>query len=132
MIPIQGFEGQSVAVLGMGRSGLAAARALVAGGAVPVCWDDNTESRARAEAEGFAIRELIRPGAFDDITRLMVSPGIPHLYPAPNPVIAAAWAAGGRTNGGQAQGYPSEAPSRPSVFFSAVGGGALEKAQRVR
>ncbi len=33
MIPVQGFEGQTVAVLGLGRSGLSAARALQAGGA---------------------------------------------------------------------------------------------------
>ncbi|MGY9048118.1 UDP-N-acetylmuramoyl-L-alanyl-D-glutamate synthetase [Puniceibacterium antarcticum] len=94
MIPVQGFEGQNVAVLGLGRSGLAAARALVAGDAVPVCWDDSPEARERAMAEGFAVRELTRAGAFDDIASLVVSPGIAHLYPAPNPVISAAWAAG--------------------------------------
>ncbi len=94
MIPVQGFDGQVVAVLGLGRSGLSAARALVAGGAMPVVWDDNAEARARAEAEGFAVRELTRQGAFDDVASLIVSPGIPHLYPTPNPVVAAAWAAG--------------------------------------
>ncbi|SNR26524.1 UDP-N-acetylmuramoyl-L-alanine--D-glutamate ligase [Puniceibacterium sediminis] len=94
MIPVQGFEGQSVAVLGLGRSGMSAARALVAGGAVPVCWDDSPEARDRAAGEGFELRDLTRPGAFEDIASLMVSPGIPHLYPAPNPVISAAWAAG--------------------------------------
>ncbi len=94
MIPVQGFEGARVAVLGLGRSGLSAARALVAGGAVPVCWDDNAEARDRARAEGFEVRALATAAAFDDIACLMVSPGIPHLYPAPNPVIAAAWDAG--------------------------------------
>ena len=34
------------------------------------------------------------PRGFDGIARLIVSPGIPHLYPTPNKVIAAAWAAG--------------------------------------
>ena len=51
MIPVQGLNGAQVAVLGLGRSGLAAARALAAGGAVPICWDDNAEARARAEDE---------------------------------------------------------------------------------
>ncbi|MFL4470743.1 UDP-N-acetylmuramoyl-L-alanine--D-glutamate ligase [Tateyamaria armeniaca] len=94
MIPVQGLSGKRVAVLGLGRSGLSAARALDAGGAMPVCWDDNPEARDRAEAEGFDCLDLRKQGAFDDIARLIVSPGIPHLYPAPNPVVAAALSAG--------------------------------------
>lgn len=94
MIPVQGLEDAQVAILGLGRSGLSAARALSAGGATPVCWDDNPAARARAEAEGFVCTDLMKPGAFDTIARLVVSPGIPHLYPAPNPVIAAALEAG--------------------------------------
>lgn len=94
MIPVRGLEGAQVAVLGLGRSGLVAARALVAGGALPLCWDDNPDARARAEAEGLTCADLKKPGAFDAIARLIVSPGIPHLYPAPNPVVAAALDAG--------------------------------------
>ncbi len=94
MIPVQGMRGLKVAVLGLGRSGLSAARALEAGGAEVVCWDDNQAARAVAEAEGFACAELTKQDAFDDIARLIVSPGIPHLYPAPNTVIAAALEAG--------------------------------------
>jgi len=94
MIPVQGYSGQRLAVLGLGRSGLAAARAIAAGGAVPICWDDNQAARAQAEAEGFECRDLSRDKGFDDIARLIVSPGIPHLYPKPNKIITAAWAAG--------------------------------------
>jgi len=94
MIPVQGLSGQRVAVLGLGRSGLSAARALHAGGATPICWDDNPAARQNAEDEGFACAELTKQGAFEDIARLIVSPGIPHLYPHPNPVIAAALDAG--------------------------------------
>ncbi len=83
-----------MAVLGLGRSGLSAARALRAGGAHPLCWDDNPDARAQAGAEGFEIRDLSHKGAFDDVASLIVSPGIPHLYPAPNRIIAAAQAAG--------------------------------------
>jgi len=94
MIPVQGMAGQRVAVLGLGRSGLASARALQAGGAEPLCWDDNQSAREVAEAEGFTCCDLSKPGAFDDVAALIVSPGIPHLYPVPNPVVMAALTAG--------------------------------------
>jgi UDP-N-acetylmuramoylalanine--D-glutamate ligase len=94
MIPVRGLAAAHVAVLGLGRSGLAAARALVAGGAQPVCWDDNEAARAAAEAEGLICRSFRSVADFDPIARLIVSPGIPHLYPAPNPVVALALSAG--------------------------------------
>ena len=51
MIPVQGFDGVRVAVLGLGRSGLTAARALRAGGAEVVGWDDGESGRQKAAAE---------------------------------------------------------------------------------
>ena len=90
MIPVRGYEGRKVAVLGLGRSGLATARALLAGGAEPLLWDDAPESRAAAEAAGFVLTDLGRAQALDGVAALIVSPGIPHLYPRPNPVIARA------------------------------------------
>ena len=94
MIPVSGFEGSRVAVLGLGRTGLSAARALRAGGAQVLAWDDNPDARSTAEDEGFAITDLSRRDAFEDVACLVVSPGIPHLYPAPNKVVAAAMRAG--------------------------------------
>lgn len=94
MIPVRGLEGRKVAVLGLGRSGLATARALQAGGAEPLLWDDSPEARTNAEGQGFAVTDLTRERAFEDVALLVTSPGIPHLYPAPNPVIARAMAAG--------------------------------------
>lgn len=94
MIPVKGFEGRKVAVLGLGRSGLSAARALGAGGAQALAWDDSPEARAKAEAEGLTLADLTREGVWRDVAALIVSPGIPHLYPAPNRVIAGAMAAG--------------------------------------
>ncbi|ARC89409.1 UDP-N-acetylmuramoyl-L-alanine--D-glutamate ligase [Rhodovulum sp. MB263] len=94
MIPVRGVEGQKLAVLGLGRSGLSAARALRAGGAEVLVWDDNEAARAAAGAEGFAVADPTRAGGFEGVSALIVSPGIPHLYPGPNRVIAAAWAAG--------------------------------------
>jgi len=90
MIPVVGFQDRLVAVLGLGRSGLSAARALRAGGAEVLCWDDNALARVAAEAEDFEIRDLARDGALEGVASLIVSPGIPHLYPSPNRIIAAA------------------------------------------
>ena len=64
MIPVQGFEGARVGVLGLGRSGLATARALQLGGAEALVWDDGAEARARAEAEGFTSWDPLKAGAF--------------------------------------------------------------------
>ncbi len=91
MIPVRGFEGAKVAVLGLGRSGLAAARALEAGGADVLCWDDGAEARARAEAAGCKLHDLTRREAFVGVAALFTSPGIPHLYPEMNPHIARAY-----------------------------------------
>jgi UDP-N-acetylmuramoylalanine--D-glutamate ligase len=94
MIPVRGYEGRNVAVLGLGRSGLAAARALEAGGATALCWDDSLEARDRAEAEGLTLHDLSRRDAFDNLAVLIASPGIPHLYPVPNRHIARAMEVG--------------------------------------
>ncbi len=90
MIPVQGFAGQKVAVLGLGRSGLATACALIAGGAEPLLWDDSPEARATAEAAGLVCTDLTRQSALEGAAALITSPGIPHLYPAPHKVIARA------------------------------------------
>jgi UDP-N-acetylmuramoylalanine--D-glutamate ligase len=94
MIPVSGFEGQTVFVLGLGRTGLTAARALTAGGAEVLCWDDGAGARAAAEAEGFTVRDPMEGGAFHGVACLVTSPGIPHLYPAPHRAIAAAMVEG--------------------------------------
>jgi UDP-N-acetylmuramoylalanine--D-glutamate ligase len=90
MIPVKGYKGERVAVLGLGRSGLATAAALAAGGAEPLLWDDSPEARAKAEAEGHVLTDLTRHASLEGVAALITSPGIPHLFPAPHPVIARA------------------------------------------
>jgi UDP-N-acetylmuramoylalanine--D-glutamate ligase len=94
MIPVKGYKGERVAVLGLGRSGLATAAALLAGGAEPLLWDDSPEARSRAQGEGFALTDLTRQSALDGVAALVTSPGIPHLYPVTHPIIARALEAG--------------------------------------
>ncbi|MEM6638139.1 MAG: UDP-N-acetylmuramoyl-L-alanine--D-glutamate ligase [Pseudomonadota bacterium] len=93
MIAVKGYRGAKVAVLGLGRSGIAAARALEAGGAQALCWDDSAEARKKAETEGLTLYDPTHEG-FGAMAALIVSPGIPHLYPAPNPHIVRAMADG--------------------------------------
>lgn len=90
MIPVQGVENQTIAVLGLGRSGTATAAALAAGGATVVAWDDGVDTRASAEAAGLTLLDLTREANWAGVRALIVSPGIPHLYPRPHPVIAMA------------------------------------------
>jgi UDP-N-acetylmuramoylalanine--D-glutamate ligase len=94
MIPVRGYAGHRVAVLGLGRSGLPAVAALRAGGAEVVAWDDGAAARARAEAEGIPLADLTRAKSLEGVKAMIVSPGIPHLYPAPHPAVVAAWDAG--------------------------------------
>ncbi|WP_299358194.1 UDP-N-acetylmuramoyl-L-alanine--D-glutamate ligase [uncultured Paracoccus sp.] len=95
MIPVQGVENQTIAVLGLGRSGRATAAALAAGGAHVIAWDDSAETRAGAEADGMTLVDLTREAGWDrQIDALITSPGIPHLYPQPHPAIALACARG--------------------------------------
>ena len=94
MIPVRGYAGHRVAVLGLGRSGRPAVAALRP--AAPRSSPGTTagRARARAEADGIALADLTRAGAWEGVKALIVSPGIPHLYPAPHPAVAAAWDAG--------------------------------------
>lgn len=92
MIPVPGFEGRRVAVFGLGRSGLTAARALKAGGAEPVLWDDSVSSRMQAEAEGFAVEDLT-VADWSGFAALVLSPGAPLTHPKPHWTVDKARAA---------------------------------------
>lgn len=94
MIPLCAYAGVNVGVLGLGKSGLATARALKAGGATVFCWDDNAPARETAAADGFNIADLTRPREAAENAVLIVSPGIPHHYPKPHQAVVAAWEAG--------------------------------------
>ena len=92
-INIHPFKDLTVAVLGLGKSGLAAAKALVASGAVVWAWDDGQAAREHAEAAGVPIVDL-SVCDWTLTTALVLSPGIPHTYPEPNSIVAGAKAAG--------------------------------------
>ena len=93
MIPVPGFEGRRVAVFGLGRSGITAARALQAGGAIPILWDDCVSGRMQAEAEGFVVEDLTRAD-WSGFAALVLSPGAPLTHPKPHWTVERAHAAG--------------------------------------
>ncbi len=85
------FAGQRIAVVGLGKAGLPAARRLRAWGAEVTAWDDQPARRAEAQADGLRVADPALDFRFD---ALVLSPGIPHRLPAPHPAAAAARAAG--------------------------------------
>jgi len=93
MITVAAYRDRDVAVLGLARSGLAAAAALKAGGARVHAWDDAAGGREAAASRGIVVADL-REFDWSRVAALVLSPGIPHTHPAPHPVVAAARAAG--------------------------------------
>ena len=85
------FAQMRVAVVGLGKAGLPAARRLRDWGAAVTCWDDGEAARAEATAQGLPVADPAQGFEFD---ALLLSPGIPHLLPRVHPAAAAARAAG--------------------------------------
>ncbi|MFZ0844208.1 MAG: UDP-N-acetylmuramoyl-L-alanine--D-glutamate ligase [Pseudolabrys sp.] len=93
MIPITVFAGQQIAVFGLGNSGLLSARALAAGGADIVCFDDNIDKVADAEAAGLATLDF-HDLDWSKVVALVLTPGVPLTHPAPHWAAALANKAG--------------------------------------
>jgi UDP-N-acetylmuramoylalanine--D-glutamate ligase len=144
VIPVPLFPGQTVAVLGLARSGLTAARALKAGGAEVIAWDDQEKGRAAAEGE----IALADPAGWDwnAIKALVLSPGIPLTHPKPHPVVLAAQAHGveiigdvellyrtlksmGHVNGNGGPAFFSQGAVNPTHGLSRNGNGNQSKAK---
>ncbi len=92
MTPVTVFAGRKVALFGLGGSGLATARALIAGGAEVAAWDDKAESRDKAAAEGIAIVDLAEAD-WSSFAGFVLSPGVPLTHPEPHWTVAKARAA---------------------------------------
>ena len=93
MIPVTIFAGRDVAVLGLGLSGLASARALKAGGANPILWDDKEGAREEAAGQGFTVSDL-HAADWSRFAALVLAPGIPLTHPKPHWSVARARDAG--------------------------------------
>lgn len=93
MIPVTCFRDKRVAIFGLARTGLDAARALQAGGAEVVCWDDAAPRAAAATDQGFDVADL-RDADWSGLAALVLSPGVPLTHPAPHWTVERAREAG--------------------------------------
>jgi UDP-N-acetylmuramoylalanine--D-glutamate ligase len=93
MIPVTTFAGRTVAVFGLGMSGIASCRALAAGGAGVVAADDTAPGRVAAAKAGFAVADLA-VADWSQFAALVLAPGVPLTHPEPHWTVAKARAAG--------------------------------------
>ncbi|OLP44500.1 UDP-N-acetylmuramoyl-L-alanine--D-glutamate ligase [Rhizobium oryziradicis] len=93
MIPVTSFKNQKLALFGLGGSGFATARALIAGGADVTVWDDNPDSVEKARAEGLKAEDL-RELDWSALAALILSPGVPLTHPKPHWTVELAHVAG--------------------------------------
>src|ERR1700732_4026930 len=83
MIPVTSFAGKTVAVFGLGGSGLASCHALKAGGAEVIAGDDSAGNVAKAVQAGFITADL-RTVSWANFAALILTPGAPLTHPAPH------------------------------------------------
>ena len=124
MIPASVFKGRNVALFGLGGSGIATARALVAGGAVVTAFDDNPESVARAAGEGVPTGDL-RGIDWSAQDAFVLSPGVPLTHPRPHWSVELAQAAGVEITGDVelfARERQAHAPDAPLVAITGTNG----------
>lgn len=93
MIPVTSFAGKTVAVFGLGGSGLASCHALKAGGAEVIASDDNPSGLAEAARAGFITADL-RSVSWANFAALVLTPGVPLTHPAPHWTVLKARGAG--------------------------------------
>ena len=83
MIPVSSANGKTIALFGLGGSGLATARALMTGGAILTCWDDNPDTVEKAKAEGIPVGDL-HDLDWSRVDSLVLAPGVPLTHPKPH------------------------------------------------
>ncbi|PCJ71943.1 MAG: UDP-N-acetylmuramoyl-L-alanine--D-glutamate ligase [Rhodobiaceae bacterium] len=93
MLAARAYKDRKVAVFGLGASGLATARALVAGGADVLAWDDGELQRTAAAEAGIPICDL-NSTSLEGMAALVLAPGVPLTHPEPHEIVKRAQSAG--------------------------------------
>jgi len=92
LLPLKNYTNRRVYVLGLGLSGKATLRALLAAKAEAYGCDDRIEDLATQHPKWPLLKNSEVSFQKDDV--LVLSPGIPHTYPAPHPLVVKAKQAG--------------------------------------
>src|SRR5260370_36666185 len=93
MLAVTSLAGRTVAVFGLGGSGLASCHALKAGGAEVIASDDGADKLAEAARAGFTTADL-RKVSWANFAALVLTPGAPLTHPSPHWTVVAAQQAG--------------------------------------
>ena len=86
MINLSSVCRKTIAILGMGKSGLSSAQALIKSGAIVWAWDDDPIKRIKMKDLGLNQTDLLKCN-WKKVDVLLVSPGIPTSYPFCHPII---------------------------------------------
>lgn len=90
---INNMLNKTVAVFGLGKSGMALVRELKQRGIHIIAWDTNPDKQEQALSYGAVVKNLIDID-FSSVDFLVISPGIPHTYPKPHIIAQKAKDAG--------------------------------------
>ena len=91
MLNLRNLRNKKVGVLGLGKTGLSVVNALEQAGALLTCWDDDKEKRDNLKGNEIAVRDLNDKNLIGELDLLIVSPGVPHLYPKAHPIVTLAY-----------------------------------------
>ena len=91
MINLKNLRDKKIGVLGLEKTGLSVVKAVQEVGGLLICWDDDKGKRDNLEKNGVTVGDLNDKNLIKELDLLVVSPGVPHLYPKPHPIIALAY-----------------------------------------
>src|SRR5688572_30199600 len=83
MTPATTLADKTVAIFGLGGSGVATALALKLGGAQVIACDDDPAKMAEADTKGIETADL-RAADWSRFAALVLSPGVPLTHPEPH------------------------------------------------
>ena len=86
MINLNNLLDKTIAILGLGKSGMSAAKELKKHNINVIAWDAKTNLQEEAKKFGVKIQDL-EAVDFNTIDILITSPSIPQVFPKPHPVI---------------------------------------------
>ena len=91
MINLKNLKSKKVGVLGLEKTGVSVIKAVQQAGGFLICWDDDKHKRDNLTVDGISVRDLNDKNIVRELDLLVVSPGIPHLYPEAHPIVNMAY-----------------------------------------